>query len=124
MLITEEEIRKIRADGQTIDPLEVMEKRIMPIARPTMLASGYKVAMSFDLLHPNMPPFEHISISNSKGTPDPADAEHIAKAILGNGYIRLGPAYSPKVTHFVKAENKEQKAVLNHIKEIWKNIRK
>jgi hypothetical protein len=50
----------------------------------------------------------HVSVLNPKGVTDPAEAEHIAKDILGDGYqfITQGELV-PNNLHFMKMVTKE-----------------
>jgi hypothetical protein len=47
-------------------------------------------------------PFEHISVSRKNGNTDPADAEIIAKAILGEGYGFGRNMFYKNTIHFMK----------------------
>ncbi len=45
---------------------------------------------------------EHISISKQEGRTDPADAEVIAKTVIGDGWAMNGSAFNRNVIHFIK----------------------
>lgn len=63
--------------------------------------------MTINVLLPPHPPMEHLSVNNPNGVTDPAEAEHIAKEILGEGYFALGSMNLKNVLHFMKPVKKE-----------------
>ena len=102
-LITLEEIKMLRAGAKTITPEMVMEAlaegKVVPVV-PLHLKSGYMVSMTFDKLDSRTA--EHISVNNPDGSIDHADAEIIAKAVIGDMYIMMGSAFNRNVIHFIK----------------------
>ena len=109
-LITLEEIKMLRAGAKTITPEMVMEAlaegKVVPVV-PLHLKSGYMVSMTFDKLDSRTA--EHVSVSGG-GRTDPADAEIIARAVIGDMYIMMGSAFNRNVIHFIKiVEDKCQK---------------
>ena len=88
-LITPEEIKTLRAGAKTITPEMVMEymaeRKVIPV-NPIILKSGYYISMTIDMLKGRA--VEHISISKISETTDPADAEIIAKAVIGECTIK------------------------------------
>ena len=111
-MLTEDEIRKIK-EGAVIITLEsamqAVATRRIKVIHPTLLNNGYKVGYSIEieLLEPGFE-IHHISVSNSKGITDPADAECIARDFLGDGYKVLGSMHVKNVIHFIKSVKKEQ----------------
>lgn len=110
-LITPEEIKTLRAGAKTITPEMVMEAvaegKIIPIV-PIKLNIGYLASMTIDKLDGRTA--EHLSISRQEGRTDPADAEIIAKSVIGEGWIMKGSALNRNVIHFIKiVEDKCQK---------------
>jgi len=102
-LITPEEIETLRAGAKTITPEMVMEAlaegKVVPVV-PLNLKSGYKVSMTIDKLDSRT--VEHLLISRQEGRTDPADAEIIARAVIGDMYIMMGSAFNRNVIHFIK----------------------
>lgn len=101
-LITPEEIKTLRAGAITITPEMVMEyvveRKAIPVT-PIILKSGYYISMTIDMLKGRA--VEHISISKMGEIADPADAEIIAKAIIGDCTIK-GSMFNKNVIHFIK----------------------
>ena len=102
-LITPEEIKMLRAGAKTITLERMMgavaEGKIIPVL-PITLKSGYKVSMTFDKLDGRTA--EHLSVSGG-GRTDPADAEVIARAVIGDGWTMMkGRALNKNVIHFIK----------------------
>ncbi len=104
-LITPEEIKALRAGAITITPEMVMEyvveRKVIPVI-PRILKSGYCVSMTIDLLKGRA--VEHICISKMGKIADPADAEIIAKAVIGECTIK-GSMFNKNVIHFMKIVN-------------------
>jgi hypothetical protein len=101
-LITLEEIKTLRAGAITITLKMVMdyvvERKVIPVI-PIILKSGYCVSMTIDMLRGRA--VEHISISRMGEITDPADAEIIAKAVVGECAIQ-GSMFNKNVIHFLK----------------------
>jgi hypothetical protein len=101
-LITSEEIKTLRAGATIITPEMVMdyvvERKVIPII-PIILKSGYCVSMTIDMLKGRA--VEHISISRVGEITDPADAEIIAKAVIGECAVK-GSMFNKNVIHFLK----------------------
>jgi hypothetical protein len=104
-LITSQEIKTLRAGAKTISiamVIEAVEKgEIIPVT-PLKLRSGYRVGMTFDEMDGMV--FEHISVSSQEGQTDPADAEIIAKAVIGE-YNAEGGVFNENVIHFIKLKD-------------------
>ncbi len=103
-LITLEEIKTLRAGAKTITPEMVIdavaEGNIIPVV-PIELKSGYRASMTIDKLDGRTA--EHLSISKKgDGSTDPADAEIIASAVIGDGWIMKGSAFNRNVIHFIE----------------------
>ncbi|MFH0904495.1 MAG: hypothetical protein V1854_04825 [Methanobacteriota archaeon] len=102
-LITPEEIKTLRAGAKPITLERMMgamaEGKIIPVI-PITLNSGYMISMTIDKLDGRTA--EHISISKQEGRTDPADAEVIARAVIGEGWIMKGSAFNRNVIHFIK----------------------
>lgn len=98
-LITLEEVRTLRAGAKTITPEMVMEAVITGVAGIN-LSSGYRVSMTIDLLA-GRTTAEHIAVSKIGGITDPADAEIIAKAVIGECTMK-GNMFNKNVIHFLK----------------------
>jgi len=102
-LITPEEIETLRAGAKTITLERMMEAiaegKVVPVV-PLHLKSGYMVSMTFDKLDGRTA--ERLSVSKQEGRTDPADAENIAKTVIGDMYIMMGSAFNRNVIHFIK----------------------
>lgn len=108
-MLTEDEIKKIKEKAITITLNDVFARKVKPV-NPTTVSNGYKVSMSIDVLRDYLD-VHHVSVMNPKGVTDPAEAEHIAKEILGEEYRFM--AYGelvPNNLHFMKVVIKEGKA--------------
>lgn len=109
-MLTKDEIKKIK-DGVvvlTVDNIiNSMASGKIRVIKSTMLNNGYNVGYSICRTRPNLD-IHHISVCNSRGVTDPAEAEHIAKDFLGDGYESMGPMNLKNVLHFIKVmdENK------------------
>ena len=100
-LITEDEIKIVRANAKTITLEEALRGPRIEV-KPLIIASGYKVSMTMNDSGTNRI-IEHVSVYNSSGRTDPADAEIIAKAVLGEGYMVWGDGELLKENkHFIK----------------------
>src|SRR5659263_43277 len=100
-LITPEEVAHIKARAITIDPIKLMreKKPFPPPIKPYHLKSRYSVSYSIDLM-PDFPPVHHVSVGHEQGKTDPADAEQIAKTILGSEYFVMGAMSIRYTLHF------------------------
>ncbi len=108
-MLTEAEIKNIKEGAVTItlqDALQTLSTEKIKIIKPTLLNNGYKVGYSIELLQPGLD-VHHISVSNSKGVTDPAEAECIARDFLGDGYELIGSLNLKNVLHFIKFVKKE-----------------
>lgn len=103
-LITEAEIRKLRANAKTITFEDALRGRRVKV-QPLILASGYKVSMTLDSVGMGRV-MDHVSVYDPAGRrTDPADAERIALAVLGEGYTVWGDGELLKENqHFIKPE--------------------
>lgn len=106
-LITEAEIKTLRENAKTITLEDALRGPRVKVT-PQILASGYKVSLTM-----NDPGtgriIEHVSIYDPAGRTDPADAERIAKAVLGEGYILFWDGELLKENkHFIKIEKQQQ----------------
>jgi hypothetical protein len=73
-------------------------------------------AVTIDIL-PDFPPINHLSVGHKNGNPDPADAEYIAKRILGSDYIVFGTLYNQETQHFYSCTEIEKlKTILDRIR--------
>ena len=110
-LLTEDEIKKIK-EGVVIitlqDVLTTLSAGRIKIIKPTLLSCGYRVGYSIERIGPDLD-VHHISVSNSKGITDPAEAECIANDFLGDGYRSIGSMNLKNVLHFIKFVKKEVK---------------
>ncbi len=101
-LITPEEIKMLRAGAKTITPEMMMEavlnRKLIPVI-PIKLHSGYLISMTIDKSISKI--FEQVSVSRSGGYTDPADAEIIAKAVIGECEM-MGSVLNKNVIHFIK----------------------
>ena len=108
-LLTEDEIKKIK-EGVVIitlqDVLTTLSAGRIKIIKPTLLSCGYRVGYSIERIGPDLD-VHHISVSNSKGITDPAEAECIANDFLGDGYKSIGSMNLKNVLHFMKFVKKE-----------------
>jgi len=101
-MLTEDEIKSIKGNAVTIIVTEVLKGKVKPVPHTT-ISNGYRVSMSVTALREYLE-IHHVSVMNPKGATDPAEAEHIAKDILGEGYqfITQGELV-PNNLHFMKA---------------------
>jgi len=97
-LITPEEIAFVRSKAITIDMMKIVENQKLVLVTPHELASGYAIAFSIDIM-PGYQHIEHLGVGHTNLSPDPADAEHIAKAFLGT-YVAFG-AFNYDIHHFM-----------------------
>lgn len=103
-MLTKDEIKKIKDSAVILTPDDVIQTMAagkIKIIEPTFLNNGYKVGYSITHMRPTLD-VHYISVSNSKGITDPADAEHIATDVLGKGYKSIGPMSLKNVLHFMK----------------------
>lgn len=109
-MLSEDEIKKVK-DGIVILTIEEILQTLatgkIKIINPTMLNNGYVVGYSIEHIRPDLI-IHHISVSNTKGLADPADAEHIARDILGKEYKSIGPMNLKNVLHFMKFISKNK----------------
>lgn len=110
-MLTEDEIKKIKDGAVTISLQDALQlsKGNIKIIKPTLLNNGYKVGYSIEMLRPDLGN-HHISVSNSNGVTDPAEAECIARDFLGEGYKLIGSMNLKNVLHFMKFVKKEGNA--------------
>lgn len=87
-LITEDEVKKLKESPKTITLVETLEGRKIPTP-PLTLRSGYLATYTIQDARPFGRRIELLSVFRDP-VPDPADAEHIAKAILGTGFKLFG----------------------------------
>ncbi|MGB8217349.1 MAG: hypothetical protein WCE94_08610 [Candidatus Methanoperedens sp.] len=103
-LITPDEIKTLRSSAKVITlemvDLFLQDSPVQILPEPIHLKSGYMVQMSKDTVA-NMV-VEHISIYRQDGKTDPADAEHIANAILGEGRSSMPSMLDTNALHFLK----------------------
>lgn len=119
-LITEAEIKILRVNAKTITLEDALRGPRVKVT-PLILASGYKVSMSLNDAGTGRV-IEHVSVYNPSGRrTDPADAEIIAAAVLGEGYSVLGDGELLKENkHFIKIVNWNHKMrPLNHKLRLW-----
>lgn len=103
-LITEAEIKTVRANAKTVTFEDAIKGTRIEV-KPLILASGYKVSMTLNDAGTGRV-IEHVSVYNPSGRTDPADAEIIAKAVLGEGYTVWGDGELLKENkHFIKIKN-------------------
>ena len=117
-LITQEEIDHVKANAVTIDQIAFLNggKPFPPIIKPYYIKSGYGISYSVDIL-PDFPPINHLSVGHNNGNPDPADAEQIAKRILGSTYIVFGTLYNQGNQHFYFCTEMEKlKTMLDRVR--------
>ena len=108
-MLTEPELKKIKENTVIITLKDALNLKIKPI-NPTTVSNGYKVSMSIEVLRDYLE-VHHVSVMNPKGVTDPAEAEHIAKEILGEEYRFMAPGeLVPNNLHFMKVVIKEGKA--------------
>jgi hypothetical protein len=107
-LITPEEIVHIRRNATLMDIPKHMREGTMPPMPPSRpLKSSYSVIMTIDI-YPGTSEIEHVSVVGKKDT-DPAEAEIIAKAILGDDYIVMGIMNNGSTNnHFAKVSKKDK----------------
>lgn len=104
-MLTKEEIKKIKDAAIIItveDAVNILKTGKIKIIPHTHLNNGYLVGYSITHLRPGVD-IHHISVSNPKGSTDPADAEHIAKDILVE-YESMGPMNLKNVLHFTRLD--------------------
>lgn len=105
-MLTEEEIKKIKGNAVTIIVKDVLKGKGKPVPFTTV-SNGYRVSMSITVLREYLE-VHHVSVMNPKGVTDYAEAEHIAKDILGEGYqFVMHGELVPNNLHFVKLVTKE-----------------
>ena len=105
-MLTEDEIKKIKGNAVTVTVKDVFKGKAKPVL-PVTISNGYKVSMSIDVLREYLE-IHHVSVMNPKGVTDPAEAEHIAKDILGEGYqFIMHGELVPNNLHFMKMVIKE-----------------
>lgn len=100
-LITEDEIKRLRAGARTITVENGFQQKIHVVI-PMDLQSGYGVSLSIAHESSLNCRMEILSVGSRQGPPDPADAERIAKAVLGDGYTFVGSLLSRRMAHFYK----------------------
>ncbi len=85
-----------------------------PMPPPIPLKSGYSVVMTIEIF-PGTSEIEHVSVIGKKDT-DPAEAETIAKEILGDDYIVMGiMRHGSTNNHFAKVSKKDKAIFLEAI---------
>jgi len=100
-LISEEEIKALRARAKTITIKDCMAGRMILI-EPIGLKCGYCASYSIVESPEGRAPIEVISVG-THGRPDPADSECIAMAVLGEGYTPVESLLpSGDMVHFFK----------------------
>ncbi len=100
-LITEAEIETLRANAKTITLEDALRGRRVEV-KPLILASGYEAIMTMNDAGTGRV-IEHVSVYDRSGRTDPADAERIARAVLGEGYRVWGDGKLLKENkHFIK----------------------
>lgn len=104
-LITADEVEALRARAKTITMKEglhlTMQDGFVPVI-PMNLKSGYCVSLTMIDPSTGRDPIEVFSVGACKSQPDPADAEHLAKAVLGEGCVFLGSLLSKSMVHFCR----------------------
>lgn len=109
-LITQKEIDEIKSKAMTIEVLQqVKEKRIV-VVKPHWLGNGYGISFTIDIM-PGLPPVSHLSVGHKNGSPDPADAECIAKEMLGD-YVVLGMVHHNGNIHFESCADMQKLRVM------------
>ena len=105
-MLTEDEIKNIKGNAVTIIMKDAIKGKAKPVPFTT-ISNGYRVSMSITALREYIE-VHHVSIMNPKGATDPAEAEHIAKDILGEGYqfVMHGELVHNNL-HFMKMVPKE-----------------
>ena len=101
-LITPEEIVALRNRAKTITmqlALRATMEGTGVVVTPMELGSGYCVSYTIIDNSPNQ--LELFSVGARDKSADPADAAHLAKAVLGE-YLTLGNLRSKGMTHFLK----------------------
>lgn len=109
-MLKEDEIKRIKEGAVTItlqDALQTLATGKIKTIKPTLLDNGYKVSYSIEHLRPELD-IHHISVSNSRGVTDPAEAECIARDFLGEGYKLIGSMNLKNVLHFMKFVQKKE----------------
>ena len=100
-LISEEEIKALRARAKTITMKDCMAGRMILI-EPIGLKCGYCASYSIVESPEGRAPIEFLSVGSRSGEPDPADSERIALAVLGEGYTSADSLFLGNMVHFVK----------------------
>jgi hypothetical protein len=103
-MLTEDEIKRIKDSAMILVPDDIVRTVAagkIKVIEPTSLGNGYTVGYSITHMRTNLD-VHHVSISNSKGITDPADAEYMARDILGKGYKSVGSMNLKNVLHFMK----------------------
>ena len=105
-LISGDEIIALRARAKTItmkDGLRLKMQGGFVLVIPMEIKSGYGVSLTIIDNSPDRQPIEVFSVGHEKMTPDAADADHIALAVLGKGYAPMpGPKISKRMVHYWK----------------------
>ncbi len=101
-LITAEEIIELRARAKRVTMKEALRESLEGRATvaPMNLKSGYWVSYTIIDNLPNSQ-IEVLSVGARNKAVDPADAERLAKAVLGE-YLSVGNLMSKGMTHFMK----------------------
>lgn len=107
-MLTENEIKVIKENALVLTVKDTLEMKVKPV-KPTVVSNGYVVSMSVEVLRPYLQ-VHHVSVMNPKGRTDPAEAEHIARDVLGDEcrFITHGEL-EPNNLHFMKFIIKEAK---------------
>lgn len=107
-MLTEDEIKNIKGNAVTIIMNDVLNGKAKPIPFTTV-SNGYTVSMSITVLREYIE-VHHVSVMNPNGATDPAEAEHIAKDILGEGYqFVMHGELVPNNLHFMELVTTEAK---------------
>lgn len=109
-MLTQADIQRIKEGAVIItleDALRLIAAGQIKVIPPTSLNNGYRVGYSITFLRPTID-VHHLSVSNSKGITDPAEAECIARDFLVEGYKALGPMNLKNVLHFMKFVQKKE----------------
>ncbi len=116
-LITPEEVAHIRTNATCIDiPKHIREGTMPPIPPSRPLKSGYSVVMTIEIF-PGTSEIEHVSVIGKNDT-DPAEAETIAKEILGDDYIVIGVMrHGSTNNHFAKVSQKDKAIFLKAVQD-------
>lgn len=109
-LITQKEIDEIKSKAMTIDVLQQVKEKRVVVVRPHWLGNGYGISFTIDIM-PGLPPVNHLSVGHKNGNPDPADAECIAKEMLGD-YVVLGMVHHNGNIHFESCADMQRLRVM------------